>query len=49
MPDVPSLYEQEREGLYVEEIQKLADGVECDIISGHLKTQEEAKRQLDAA
>jgi len=49
MSDVPSLYEQEREGLFREEVQKLADGVEADIISGHLKTQEDAKKQLDAA
>ncbi len=49
MADVPPLGEQEAEGLFHEEIQKLVDGVVEDIRNGHVPTQDAAVTQLHAA
>lgn len=41
-----SLKEQEEQGLYQEEVQKLVDGVVEDIRNGHLKSRRVAMEQL---
>lgn len=49
MSEIPTLAEQEEQGLYEEELQKLVGGVEMDIINGRLQSQDEAREQLSAA
>lgn len=44
--EVSDLKEQEEQGLYQEEVQKLVDGVVEDIRNGHLKARKDAMRQL---
>jgi hypothetical protein len=46
--DVPSLAEQEAEGQFREEVQKIVDGVVCDITAGHLVDKVSAFRRGDA-
>lgn len=46
--DVPSLAEQEAEGQFREEVEKIVDGVVCDIKAGHLVDKVSAFRRGDA-
>ncbi len=49
MADVPPLHEQEAQGQFLEEMEKLVDGVIEDVRAGHLKTWVEVRAAMREA
>ena len=49
MTEKSDLSEEERRGLYDEEIEKLVDGLLCDVSSGDVKTRQHGVTQLARA